>query len=63
MVLSKGEYKIENNGIWIQKNVLEGLRRHYNKIAQRPDQLFGYYYIGKADVLCDFLKMFDNLKG
>ena len=68
MVLQNGEYKIENDGIWVKKEVLEQLRDHYAGIGngiikcdnKEPNAL---YYIGKADICKDLLKMFEPLEG
>ena len=67
MVLKAEEYKIENDGIWIPKKVLESLRDHYNKVAdgkhlRQPNNLQKVFYIGKADVYRDLLKHFEPLE-
>lgn len=71
MVLQKEEYKIENNGIWIPKKVLRQLRDHYCKVSDKgkkeffdnKDNFKMPFYLGKADVYKDLLKMFESLEG
>lgn len=61
------EYKIENDGIWIDKKVLEEWRNHYNKVSHEcnmdKSKLLSCFYIGKAEVLKDLLDMFEPLEG
>ena len=64
------DYKIENNGIWIDKKVLEECKNHYFKVAdkfkpkQKKQELdFRYpFYLGKADMCIDLLKHFEQLE-
>lgn len=71
MVLQNGEYKIENEGIWVKKETLEELRDHYCDVADKcknsflkGEDTFKYpFYIGKADICKDLLKMFESLEG
>ena len=71
MVLSKDEYKIENNGIWIPKKVLKQLQKHYCGVADKSkkdyfdgkDNFKFPMYLGKADVYRDLLKHFEKQEG
>lgn len=67
MTLSKDEYTIKGDSIIIPKNVLERLRDHYQGIVQRKQaqniSLGQLYYLGKATVLTDLLKLFEPLEG
>lgn len=71
MELRNGEYKIENDGIWIPKKVLEEWRDHYFNVSDKNKKKWvkegnGFafpYYLGKATVLVDLLKMFEPLEG
>ena len=67
MTLSKDEYRIDGDNITIPKNVLERLRDHYQSIVQRKQaqniSLGQYYYLGKATVLTNLLKLFEPLEG
>ena len=71
MVLEKGDYKIENDGIWIPKRVLRQLQEHYCKVADQckkeyfdgKDNFKFPMYIGKADVYRDLLKHFEQSEG
>ena len=68
MVFEK--YKIEGDSITLDKQELKEIRDHYCKLADRfkpkkDDEKFDFrypYYIGKADVLVDILKMFEPLE-
>lgn len=57
--------KVNGDTITIRKEDLEKARAHYRKISDRydADNLYGYYYAGKADVLIDLLKQFEQLEG
>ena len=63
-------YKIEGDSITLNKKELEEIRDHYCKVAdkfkpKKGDEKFDFkypYYIGKADVVVDILKMFDPLE-
>lgn len=67
----RDNYKIENDGIWIAKSELEKWKKHYLKVAdenkghfKRDLEVFKFpYYLGKAEVLTDLLKMFEPLEG
>lgn len=66
MTLRKDEYMIKGDSIIIPKKTLERLRNHYQGIVQRKQAQnisFGqYYYLGKATVLTDLLKLFEPLE-
>ena len=63
-------YKIEGESITLNKKELEEIRDHYCKVAdkfkpKKGDEKFDFkypYYIGKADIVVDILKMFDPLE-
>lgn len=57
--------KVNGDTITIRKEDLEEARDHYRKISDRCDaeNVLGYYYTGKADVLTDLLKQFEPLEG
>ena len=69
----RDNYKIENDGIWISRSELEKWKKHYLKVADEYKQNQRYksdlsffkfpYYLGKAGVLTDLLKMFEPLEG
>lgn len=66
MILQNDEYKIENDGIWISKKALESWRDHYQNVADGkhiypPNELQKLFFIGKADVLTELLKHFEEL--
>ena len=67
MELRKGEYRIEDDGIWIKKEVLESWRDHYADVSLGQDRLgkllYAWFYMGKRDVCVDLLKMFEPLEG
>ena len=71
MTLRNDEYRIEDDGIWISKQVLEQFRDHYNGVADKQkrkfvkgEDNFRYpFYLGKAEVCTDLLKMFEPLEG
>ena len=65
MTLSNDEYKIEGNGIWVRKDVLEMCKLHYAKEADayKKDAFRYPYYLGKSEVFLDLLKMFEPLEG
>jgi hypothetical protein len=62
MILQQGEYKIQDDGIWIKKSELEAWRKHYSKIAGSGEHKRTRYLLGKITVLTDLLKMFDDLE-
>lgn len=69
MTLRQGEYKIENDGIWIPKAVLEEWADHYAKTYEecaanhkQARKMLEWLYIGKREVLVDLLKMFEPLE-
>lgn len=62
MILQQGEYKIQDDGIWIKKSELEAWKKHYLKIAGSGEHKRTRYLLGKIAVLTDLLKMFDNLE-
>lgn len=63
-------YKIEGESITLNKKELEEIRDHYCKVAdkfkpKKNDEKFDFkypFYIGKADVVVDILKMFEPLE-
>lgn len=63
MILQQGEYKIQDDGIWIKKLELEAWKKHYLKIAGSDEHKRADYLLGKIAVLTDLLKMFDDLDG
>lgn len=74
MILQEGEYRIDraaDEGIWISRKVLEDWREHYYKVADKEkhkykhgNNTFRYpFYVGKAEVLTDLIKMFYDLEG
>lgn len=67
MILRKDEYMIKGDSIIIPKNVLERLRNHYQGVVQRKQaqniSLGQHYFLGKASVLTDLLKLFEPLEG
>lgn len=67
MTLRKEEYKIDGDNIIIPKKVLERLRGHYQGVVQRKQaqniSLGQHYFLGKATVLTDLLKLFEPLEG
>lgn len=66
MILQQGEYKIQDDGIWIKKSELEAWKKHYSKsylkIAGSGEHKRTRYLLGKIAVLADLLKMFDDLE-
>ena len=56
--------KVNGDTITISKKDLEEARDHYRKISDRydADNILGFYYTGKADVLIDLLKQFEPLE-
>ena len=67
MVLRNGEYKLEDDGIWIKKEVLEQWRAHYSAVSdeqfKKDDMIKAWHYMGKASVFMDLLKIFEPLEG
>lgn len=63
-------YKIEGDFITLNKKELEEIRDHYCKVAdkfkpKKGDEKFDFkypFYIGKADIVVDILKMFEPLE-
>lgn len=63
-------YKIEGESITLNKKELEEIRDHYCKVAdkfkpKKGDEKFDFkypFYIGKADIVVDILKMFEPLE-
>lgn len=56
MTLRQSEYKIQDDGIWIPKSVLEGWRDHYIESAKEcatnhkaSKMMLDWLYLGKAD--------------
>ena len=67
MMLRNGEYRIDGDGIWISKEVLEQWKKQYRENAESlfsdENQVLAFYYSGKADVFTDILKTFEPLEG
>lgn len=67
MELRGNEYKIEDDGIWIKKEVLESWRDHYRKVSidcrEKGNMWLAWFYMGKRDMCVDLLKMFEPLEG
>lgn len=69
MQFRNGEYQITEDSICIKKSVLEAWRDHYREVSKRNKDIpfnedwQGCIYMGKADVLVDILKHFDDLDG
>ena len=65
MTLEQGEFKIEGEGIWIRKDVLDRCKAHYAKEADayKKDAFRYPYYLGKSEVFLGLLKMFEPLVG
>lgn len=69
MVIRGDDYKIEGEGIWLSKELLENYKRHYMNVAEgnrdkwkKNEDTFRYpFYLGKVEVLIDILKMFEPL--
>lgn len=60
-------YKIEGDSITITKQELQEARDHYCKVADKfslykDDEPRMMFYLGKAGVLTDLLKMFEPLE-
>jgi hypothetical protein len=63
-------YKIEGDSITLNKKELVEIRDHYCKVAdkfkpKKGDENFDFkypFYIGKADIVVDILKMFEPLE-
>ena len=64
MTLQKDEYKIDDNGIWISKDVLAKCKLHYAQEADayKKDAFRYPYYLGKSEVFLDLLKMYEPLE-
>ena len=71
MVIRGDDYKIEGEGIWLSKKLLEEYKAHYLNVAEgnrdsckkNKDTFKFPFYEGKAEVLYDILKMFYELEG
>ena len=68
MILRPGEYRLEDNGIWVSRTTLEEWRVHYNKVAEEhkkewikdQQKTFKFpFYLGKADVITDLIKVLE----
>jgi hypothetical protein len=63
-------YKIEGDSITLDKKELEEIRDHYCKVAdkfkpKKGAEKFDFrypFYLGKADIVVDILKMFEPLE-
>jgi hypothetical protein len=66
-MLRNGEYRIDGDGIWISKEVLEQWKKQYRENAESlfsdENPVLAFYYSGKADVFNDIMKMFEPLEG
>ena len=60
-------YEVDGDNIIITKAELESFRDHYVKLAQHHkannDAFRQALYMGKHSVMCDLLKMFEQLEG
>lgn len=60
-------YEIDGDNVIITKAELESFRDHYCKLAKRHkgnnDSFRQALYMGKHSVMCDLLKMFEQLEG
>lgn len=71
MVIRGDDYKIEGEGIWLSKELLEKYKAHYLNVAEghrdswkkNKDTFKFPFYVGKAEVMIDILKMFEPLEG
>ena len=65
MVIRNDDYRIEGDGIWLSKALLESYRDHYPKMADahKKDSFLQGFYFGEAQVVFDILKMFEPLEG
>lgn len=64
------DYKVlDDDKIILSKKELENWKAHYSNVAcslSKKDPNYKFkrgFYIGKADALCDIMKMFDDLEG
>jgi hypothetical protein len=63
-------YKIQDDSITLDKKELEEIRDHYCNVAdkfkpKKGDEKFDFrypFYLGKADIVVDILKMFEPLE-
>lgn len=64
MTLQKGEYEVTDKEITISKKILEEWSDHYLRVADNSkNESFKWgFYIGKADILINILKYFEELK-
>ena len=65
--LKEKDYKIEENGIWISKKVLEEVRDSYREVCKEHAKCEVLDWsagvdLGKRDILNDILKHFENKK-
>lgn len=64
MTLREGEYKIQDDGIWISKKALEEWEDHYYKLGKGTcNSLLHAMYYGKHSVIFDLLLMFVPQEG
>lgn len=64
MTLREGEYKIQDDGIWISKKALEEWEDYYYNICKKSRSSFNFAMCyGKHSVIYDLLKMFEPLEG
>lgn len=67
MILQQGEYEISEDGekITITKKCLEELRDLCSKTVKdySYNTLMSWMYMGEYNVLCEILKMFEQLEG
>lgn len=61
MRLEGDEYRIQDGGIWISKKAIEALWQHYKRIDANSVP-YDMYCLGKASVLMDILKHFEQLE-
>lgn len=71
MVIRGNDYRIEGEGIWLSKKLLEDYKAHYLNVAEgnrdswkkNKDTFRFPFFVGKVEVLIDILKMFEPLEG
>ena len=63
-IFNHENYKIQDEGIWVTKSMLEHLRDYYiDKVHDVASRMLSAYYSGRADACIDLLKMFEPLEG
>ena len=66
MIMIINDCKVDENGVWIPKEELQRLRKHYSDVQVHCERTgadrLGRYYEGKVDILDDVLVMFKSEK-